>query len=296
MDGDRLPDFFVIGAMKAGTTSLYEYLCRHPGIFMPENKEPMYFSHEKVYRRGEDWYRSLFSQAQPDQICGEASTSYSRWPQFDRVPERIAGLVPDTRFIYMMRHPVKRAYSHYAFLMQHEDRVISFEEALERLPVIIDASLYVRQIERYLKYFSTDRLHLVVMDDFVKDPDRVLVDIQAFLGLEVVSLSTEKAVIANRSGEIAAGRRIRGGLKSFRRWPLVRHVVDVVPTSCRQGVFRSLLKMSKKSPGFKSMASGYAKKFSPMKDETRQRLFEVFEKPTQELESMLGRQLPEWYS
>src|SRR5690242_14831106 len=81
----RLPDFVVIGGMKCGSTTLFEYLCRHPDVFMCTPKEPGYFSREKVMARGEAWYRSLFADAKPTQLCGEASTCYTRWPHFGDV-------------------------------------------------------------------------------------------------------------------------------------------------------------------------------------------------------------------
>ena len=77
----RLPDFIIIGSAKSGTTSLYDYLLEHPLIYMSNPKEPCFFDENVAWDKGVAWYSSLFSGAENDQICGEASTNYTRWPQ-----------------------------------------------------------------------------------------------------------------------------------------------------------------------------------------------------------------------
>ena len=171
----RMPDFLIIGAMKAGTTTLHDYLCRHHCIFMAKPKEPQFFSRDHVYTRGIEWYRALFSSASPGQICGEASTCYSRWPRYPNASTRIARHAPDTKLIYMMRHPVERVYSHYGHSMQErqqkgEGPIVTFEDFLEEDNEVICASLYIRQIERYLESFPRDRLLLVAFDDLLANP------------------------------------------------------------------------------------------------------------------------------
>ena len=109
----KIPDFIIIGAAKSGTTSLYKYLCRHPQIFMCTPKEPDFFSIDANYFKGIDWYYSLFNEASPTQVCGEASTTYSRWHQHPKAAERIYQSLGQVKLIYIMRHPVDRAYSFY---------------------------------------------------------------------------------------------------------------------------------------------------------------------------------------
>ena len=135
----RLPDFLIIGAAKSATTTLYEYLTRQQAIFMSPEKEPCYFSHDDVYAKGEDWYRSLFAGARDDQICGEASTTYSRWPQYPHAAERIARAIPQARFIYVMRHPVERIYSFYGHRMRLQV-TMTLEQFLTAVPEAIDSS------------------------------------------------------------------------------------------------------------------------------------------------------------
>ena len=87
----QLPNFLVIGAMKAGTSSLYQYLRAHPQIFMPAAKELSFFAYEPNARHDLEWYRRQFAPAGEGAVAlGEASTMYTKFPRHPGVPERIA--------------------------------------------------------------------------------------------------------------------------------------------------------------------------------------------------------------
>ena len=88
-------NLFIVGAPKAGTTSLHHYLKEIPEILMSKRKEPDFFSLDQNYTKGIEWYESLFEEAKPHQICGEASTTYSRSHQHPNTAERIAKHLPD---------------------------------------------------------------------------------------------------------------------------------------------------------------------------------------------------------
>src|SRR5437867_237452 len=95
-----LPNFLLIGAMKAGTTSLYQYLRSHPNVFMASPKELHYFSHRR--EASLDWYKAHFSAANAAAAVGEASASYTTYPECESVPERIADVMPDIRLLYLI--------------------------------------------------------------------------------------------------------------------------------------------------------------------------------------------------
>ena len=110
----RLPSFLVIGAMKAGTTSLYHYLHAHPQVFMPSIKELDFFVAGGNWGRGLHWYQKQFAGAGPGAVAvGEASTMYTKYPSVDGVPERIAAHLPEVRLVYVVRDPIDRIRSHY---------------------------------------------------------------------------------------------------------------------------------------------------------------------------------------
>lgn len=282
-----LPGFLIIGAAKCGTTTLYQYLARHPSIFMPEAKEPQFFSDGAVYHRGEAWYRSLFSAARDDQICGEASTTYTRWPHTDDAAPRIARLLPDVRLIYLMRHPVERAYSHYAHHMRF-GVTMTFEEALEDSSVYVDCSMYMRQIERYLRYFPRDRILPILLSDLKTSSGGVLADVQGFLGIPPLDLVDDEEIFANVTGPDHFIRK-RTTLR-LRRIPGGSTVAELVPAAWRKQLFGVI----KRSPVGRRIARQY--RLPPMLPDTRRRLLVLFRKPNAELVDFLGRDLSEWSS
>jgi hypothetical protein len=294
----RDPDFLLIGSMKSGSTTLFEYLSRHPQVFTCRPKEPQYFSREEVNRRGIDWYRSLFAAASPDQICGEASTCYTRWPHFGDVAGRIAASLPGARLIFIMRNPVDRAYSHYRHLMQERDKlgepVLSFQAALEQIPEIIDTCLYLKQVEQYLAHFPRERFFFLTLEELRAEPEQVLRKLQGFLGLDHFDLVTKKAVAANPAGASLERRhriqlinRIRGTLG-------LSFLVDLVPKSYRRRIRAFLSESSILSPLVRKRVKRSADQISPFDPEVRKLLLLRFESPNKELARFLGRKLDSW--
>ena len=294
----RRPDFMIIGAMKSGTTTLYHYIGMHPGVFMCFPKEPMFFSRDEVYARGLDWYFSLFREAREDQICGEASACYSRWPYFGDVAARIREAAPDTKFIYIMRHPVERTYSHYRHEMEERQlhatgNVISFEQALEELPVLLETSLYRLQIEKFLDYFPRDRFLLVFFEDLTKNPGPLLDEVQRFLGLEQVNCFLESEVVANPFGHKTARRGIQTLKNRIRQTPGVSAIVNLIPNDVRSWI-RSRLELppSLKILAMRRRVQALERKLSPLDDTMRKRLLERYAGANRELEELMGRQVP----
>lgn len=202
-----LPTFLVIGAQKAGTTALYELLCAHPQVFVPRQKEPGFFIEEVNWHRGLDWYESLFAEAADATAIGEASTSYTMFPAFAGVPERIARVLPDVRLIYTMRDPVERMRSAYAHALANGTRHRSIDEALLTDARFADASRYAMQIEQYLRHFDRSQLLLLFSDDIAERPAEVMRRVFSFLGVDAAPADVVTPVRANVSAQKRVPRR-----------------------------------------------------------------------------------------
>lgn len=184
-----LPNLIVIGAGKAGTTSLHYYLDQHPDIYMSKVKEPFFFQRDN-WRQRLDWYETLFPKASP--VRGEASTSYSAFPVRPHVPERIRETVPDAKLIYMVRDPVDRLVAQYSQHRASGKETRPLEEAVTSAlrggddPVnpYLCMSRYATQVERYLEHFPLERLMVIDLVDLQRDPRAVLRDAFAFLGVD----------------------------------------------------------------------------------------------------------------
>ena len=190
------PRLFLIGAQKAGTTSLAYLLDQHPDIAVSSPKEPGFFSQH--YEKGLDWYRRCFPETLP-RLLVDASTGYTMAPLGDAgsgggdpglVPGRIRMHSPDARFIYVLRDPVDRTVSAY----QHDRRAgrlanSTLREAVLSTPFYTDVSRYHRQIEPYAAAFPMERFLFIGFDDLTRNPDEVARRCIEFAGLDAGRLS-----------------------------------------------------------------------------------------------------------
>jgi Sulfotransferase domain len=178
-----LPTFIVIGAMKAGTTSLYHYLRHHEQIFMPRVKELDFFVADHNWTRGLDWYRRQFADAGDAVARGEASTLYTKYPEHRGVPRRIATVLPDVRLIYVVRDPLVRLRSHYQHRVMTGAETDPPEVALFSNPVYLDCSRYAMQLEQYLDHFSRQQILLVTSEALRTDRRATVQGVYRFLGV-----------------------------------------------------------------------------------------------------------------
>lgn len=192
-----LPTFLVIGAMKAGTTSLHQYLAAHPDIFMTTPKEPRYFADGPGanFDQGLDWYRSLFAPGAHHKVRGESSTHYTKAPKWSGVPERIAKVIPDVRMVYLLRDPIDRIRSMYAFLVFRDNEQRSFEQVAIEDSRYVDWSLYAYQLELYLEHFDRSQILVLWSDDLRHRRDHTVGRILSFIGLDP-DISPIRSVLA----------------------------------------------------------------------------------------------------
>lgn len=179
-----LPDFVIIGAMKCGTSTLHAQLAAQPQFFMSEPKEPNFFSNDEIYAKGEDWYRSLFAAAPQGAIKGESSTHYTKLPTYPKTIDRLAALMPDAKFIYVMRHPIDRLVSHYIHEWTQGVITCPIDEAIGKHPELIDYSRYAYQLEPWIARFGRERILPVMFEQMTATPEAELKRIAAFLSAE----------------------------------------------------------------------------------------------------------------
>jgi hypothetical protein len=197
------PDFFIAGAPKCGTTALFEYLSRHPRVFMPAIKEPKFFCPEfklagGVY--GRDEYVALFASAPAQLVTGEASTLYL---YSTTALSRVLAYNPAAKIIVLLRHPVAAAQSLHAARRSHgHENVADFERAWrlqgarqagEHLPVgwpnpatLQYAAIYsyAAQVRRMFEYVPEGQRHVIIYEEFFADPRRHYAAVLKFLNLD----------------------------------------------------------------------------------------------------------------
>ena len=194
-----LPNLLIIGAAKAGTTSLHHYLAQHPQVEMSAPKELRFFSHEANWARGVEWYDSQFTSDRS--VRGESSPAYTQFRRFPEVPARVHRVLPDAKLIYLVRDPVERLLSHYAFsVATGRERDTLDEAVLAPDSRYVDCSMYYTQVSRYFDYFEPSRILVVSSDDLRNQQRATLARIFRFLGIDDAFWSMEFARTFNGVG------------------------------------------------------------------------------------------------
>lgn len=213
---ERIPDFFIIGAQRSGTTSLYEYLRNHPGVFMSPQKETHFFAQDLVrvdadmVVRSEADYIKLFDHAAPGVLLGEASPSYLWHPQTAR---RIMSRRPNAKLIATLRDPIARAFSQYRMDLADGLTPIAFHDLIERDyyhgekvygtgRLYVELGQYAEQIKRYLDLFGPERVLVIAFDELTDQPHVVLARIASFLCIDPAPFAQVDTSIAHNRNAI----------------------------------------------------------------------------------------------
>lgn len=283
----RLPTFLLIGAMKAGTTSLYHYLKAHPQIFMPEYKAPEFFAAESNWWRGIDWYRKQFASAGPEAVAvGEASNVYAKYPRYRGVPQRIAAHIPDVRLIYVIRDPINRIRSHYQTRLAEGAEKAPFEEAVFKNPIYIDYSRYALQIEEYLKYFPREQLLIITAEDLRDARQATLRRVYEFLGVDAafVPSDLDRAFYETKDRAVHSPIPfwIRKGLKKY--FPVTKRYKEL-----ENNILRKLNRFRRRAED----ESQPVKSFT-IPEAVRERLVQLLEDDVRRLRGYLGPEFDGW--
>ncbi|MFK8025101.1 MAG: sulfotransferase [Ilumatobacter sp.] len=232
------PTFYVIGAYRSGTTTLYRTMRQHPEVFLPLEKEPMFFAIDEnpdaspvlrsrsVADRAE--YESLYAPCRPDQLPGDISPEYLRNPY---VAGHLASVVPDARIVAVLRNPIERAWSD--FLLHRRDGnepCETLEAALaeqaerqsgedHRAGHYIDTGMYAQQLRRYFDHFPAEQIHVVLFEDLRTDFAATMAAIFEHVGVDpTVTVTEESAINASgvpRNPVVAAVLKARGRLRPY---------------------------------------------------------------------------------
>ena len=263
---EKKPNFIIIGAMKAATTSLYTYIKQHPDIFMTKVKEPMFFNNfqqENNYNilgsksnksTTLEEYLAMFKDAKNEKAIGEASPAYI---YNENAPYLIKEHLPDVKIIAILRQPTDRAYSNFLHTKRADrENVNSFEQAIkiekERIsdnwsPLYhyIQKGFYSVQLKRYYNLFPKENIKVYLFEDVVKTPKETLKDIFKFLNVdENIEIDTSKK--SNVSG---TPKGILGFiLKKMRYYNLMPKfaISDYLPTFIISLLFKSVYKDTEK--------------------------------------------------
>ena len=287
-----LPNFFIVGAPKAGTTSLYHYLKKHPQVYMSPIKEPNFFSFEETVKQNlyykekgiENYeeYQKLFSGVNNEKAVGEASVSYLF---YSMVPRLIKETVGDAKIIILLRNPVDRAFSHY--YMDCKFRYIKrpFEDVLYQrtngaisklyYQQYIELGLYYNQVKRYIDIFGRSEVKIFLYEEIELDIKKVITEVFDFLGVDKTftpDLNKKYNSYLVPRNSIVSTLYSQRGLRNVARRILPKRKIERI-----KKIFFS------------------DKKNNEVKIETISYMRELYKPDIQKLESLLDLNLNQWY-
>ncbi|MFO7790625.1 MAG: sulfotransferase domain-containing protein [Bacteroidota bacterium] len=297
----RKPNFFIIGAAKSGTTSLYHHLKNHDDIFFCEHKEPYFFSTKYVslpHHGKEDEindkkrvgiptlndYLNLFKGVTDEKIIGEASTDYL---YFYQVAGDIKAMNPNAKILISLRNPVERAYSAYLHQISKDRETLSFSKALEEEENRIknnysfiwrykQVGLYYKQVKNYLDVFGTENVKIILFDDIKNDITSVVHEV-----LEFLEVDTNLKVNASEKHRATGVYRFKKINEFFYKPSIPRKILQMLLTQkARNHLLVKLTDLNLKKP--------------QMDSATRKYLIEYFKEDIRKTEKLINRNLEHW--
>ena len=311
-----LPNFIIGGAMKSGTSTMHAMLGQHPKIFIP-TEELGFFDIDNIIEHYDfsffdpktkqwttqdmdenpkllwDWYSSKFKEGK-GKLRGEDSTSYLT-SKF--AAERIGMQDEDIKLIFMLRQPSKRAYSNYHHLVRAGIIAHSFEDVLQFQPnLVLRRSSYKDQLEAYYRFIPKKNIKVVVFEDLIEDPKKILSEVCDFLGVASDELDPAIFETHSNAGKFPVFNRPQL-LKNhwFRRYGNSFNLKSLPLKAPRSVVKRTM--MSKLATRLLGIVNPLrAKKAAPMNPATKKFLDSYFQKELAGLDELVGQRiLHKWF-
>jgi hypothetical protein len=292
------PNFLIVGAQKAATTSLYFYLKDIPGVYLSKLKEPNYFAPHAIQGKISDAikdkkeYLRLFENASEYVAIGEASPSYLWDPDS---PKLIHQTVPHARIIMILRDPIERAYSNYLMIMKYGANVkkSSFYDELMRdyesrvklhgrSQLYVEFGMYYEQVKRYFDIFGREQVKVIIFEEFVQHPVQTVNEVLAFLGVN----HTVRAITEQYNAYSVPRGPLALWIFAFFRWLRARNIkfykiLALLPDSLVESAPEKILFKRTQKPKIDPKAVTF--------------LREIYYDDVLKLQLLLGRSLP-WHT
>jgi len=181
---NRLPNFLYVGPDKAGSSWLHEMLLKHPDVYLTPAKDLYFF--DRYYDRGLSWYTHQFRDAGDEKVVGEVCQDYLFHPE---AAARIHDTLGPVRVMVSLRDPVERAWSSYLYMRKHGIGPETFGEALRSRPELLEHGRYATGLDRFLRLFPRELVHVALFDELAVDPQAFLDGVTDFLDIDRLPLA-----------------------------------------------------------------------------------------------------------
>lgn len=284
---DKNVSFICPGAQKSGTTTLFSMLIQHPSVYLHPEKELYFFDDDRNFKKGRNWYASLFSDSSDSQIIGDITPDYMLFPN---CADRIFEYNKNVKLIFMLRNPADRAFSHYLMNRRTTEENESFVNAIKLEPKRMDGSYkktmrysylergyYYRQLKSFYEIFSSDNIKVLIFEEFIKDIPGEMKKLESFLGISAFT-------------DYLSPERTNEGYLPQKQWIayIKRHLVRPV-----RGIYNKVLPVKLRGWIRKATDAGaLPKEILPV--EMHKKLMLHFQEDIRSLEKLISRDLSIW--
>lgn len=275
-DSSTVPHFVIGGAAKAGTTWLHACLNDNPHIYLPPEKEIHYFSYH--FDKGVDWYQKKFKRS--TKVTGDVSPSYLPHPE---AAKRIAQFAPNTKFVFVLREPVARAYSHYCMLLSSGVAGPDIDAVLVESSRYVQEGFYFRHLSRYFDHFDPSCIQVFLHSELAKSPEVVIKSISEHIGVPFV----DSSLIRERFFERKPLKK-HVGFHQF----LVQNLAKPIQASTLGNRVLTLLRRSSLAKAYHSMSP--TTEYPKLTPELQQRIQGYLRADTESLQTLINRDLSSW--
>ncbi len=290
----RLPDVYIIGAQKSGTTTLYDWISQHPQVYGdPLAKDFPFFSQDSLYKKGPKELAKFSKGAKPDQLVlgGDANAMFVKYGA-----KRLYETIPKAKLIAILRNPVDRAYSAYCYAVERLLENRSFEKAIEEELAGYNYSwfdsmqkdylkhgLYAQQLKSILQYYPKEQVSVIIFEEWKKEPVKIMRDLFKFLEID------KNFIPVMRVKNVTKGRYRSKLIAKLIHWQAPENIFGkflklIIPFRMRTSLRQKLAEINR----------GKAPK-PDFPDSVRELLKEYYKNEIKELEEILGRKLTIWY-
>lgn len=272
---ENLPDFLGLGVQRAGTTWLYKMIDQHPDICTASGRKEVHFF-DRYFERGIEWYRKLFQDCSSDTVKGEITPAYFF---HEGSPRRISQIMPNCKFIVILREPVDRAYSHFKFHIRETGYSGTFEEFIEDNSDSKFRGLYSKQFQRYFEYFSPDQFCVFIFEEMFDNKEQLFERLFDFLGIDTAFDVAEQENKVNYSakpkfhGLYVTGKKLT---RKLHDWGFSR----IVQAMRNFGLKEFFLSPNRAN-----------NEFPPLKEDTRIKLINYYRKDVERLSQILDKNM-----
>ncbi len=290
----RLPDVYIIGAQKSGTTTLYDWIAQHPQIFGdPLGKDFPFFSQDSLYKKGPKELTKFSKGAKPNQLIlgGEVNAMF-----VENAGEKLYKVIPNAKLIAILRNPVDRAYSAYCYAVERLLENRTFEQAIKEelegykyswfdsmQKDYLRHGLYAQQLKAIFEYYPKKQLYIIIFEEWKKNPYKVMEEVFRFIGVD------PNFMPVMRVKNVTKGRYRSRFIAKIIHWQAPENILGkflklIIPFRVRTSIRRKLVEINRvKAPK------------PDFPDSLRKFLKDYYRNEIKELEEILEQKLTEWY-